>query len=232
MAMKKDKENKKGTSRSRAPMDIDKIVQTALKLMNEAGLEQLTIRRLADALGIRSASLYWHVRDKSELMQLMADNICGRLRLPDPSLPWEEQLFTFLMDYRATLLSIRDSPELLLETFPLTPKRLALMESLLKVLVETGFPPKEIVMTSLMVNDYVLSFVRNEMRMSTVAQPHETNTSEAAHVSGNPFASLPADKFPTIVSIADDMEFVNSDEHFEYGLRLLISSFKTKAEPQ
>jgi TetR/AcrR family transcriptional regulator, tetracycline repressor protein len=74
MATKKSKEKIQNNA-SRETLDIDKIVKAAMKLLNEEGLQQLTTRRLAESLGKRSASLYWHVRDKAELLQLLAENI-------------------------------------------------------------------------------------------------------------------------------------------------------------
>jgi TetR/AcrR family tetracycline transcriptional repressor len=183
---------------------------------------------LAEALGIRSASLYWHVRDKAELLQLLAEDICGKLRLPDPSLPWQEQVLSFAWEYRATLLSIRDSAEVLLETPPLMPKRLLLMESMFKVLVNAGFPPKEIVMASMQVNDYVLSFVKNEMLMSNMAQSQGISTQEAMSSSKNFFNSLPPDQYPTIISLADYMTYENMDEHYEYGIQILLTSLNER----
>jgi TetR/AcrR family tetracycline transcriptional repressor len=228
MSTKKSKEKKQSKNSSREPLDIEKIVQAALDLLNEVGLQQLTTRRLAEALGIRSASLYWHVRDKAELLQLLAEDICGKLRLPDPSLPWQEQVLSFAWEYRATLLSIRDSAEVLLETPPLMPKRLLLMESMFKVLVNAGFPPKEIVMASMQMNDYVLSFVKNEMLMSNMAQSQGISTQEAMSSSKNFFNSLPPDQYPTIISLADYMTYENMDEHYEYGIQILLTSLNER----
>jgi TetR/AcrR family transcriptional regulator, tetracycline repressor protein len=50
----------------------DQIVAAALAQLDEAGLDGLTLRRLAERLGIRAPTLYWHVRDKRELMDLVA----------------------------------------------------------------------------------------------------------------------------------------------------------------
>jgi TetR/AcrR family transcriptional regulator, tetracycline repressor protein len=215
MAMKKNKENKQGNDIPREPLDKDKIVQTALELINEVGLQKLTTRRLAEAIGIRSASLYWHVRDKSELLQLLAESICSRLHMPDPSLTWQEQMISFSREYRLTLLSIRDSAEVLLETPPMTPKRLLLMEAMLSILAKADFPPEEIVMASMLVNDYVLSFVRDEALMSRMEIPDDY------------FHCLSAEQYPTVLSLAQYMVF-DMNQHFEYGLKLLLSGFEAK----
>jgi len=228
MAMKKNKEKEQSKNISREPLDIEKIVKAALKLLNEVGLQQLTTRRLAEALGIRSASLYWHIKNKAELLQLLAESISSKLHLPDRSLPWNEQVLNFAMEYRATLLTIRDSAEILLDTPPLTPNRLFLVESNFVILANAGFPNKEIVMASMLINDYVLSFVKNEMIMSNRKLSQGISTQEMMNNLKKFFSNLSPDKYPIIISLADYMANQNMDEHYEYGLQILIESFKQK----
>jgi len=227
ISTKKSNEKKQSKNISRKPLNIEKIVQTALELLNEVGLHQLTTRRLAETLGIRSASLYWHIRDKAELMQLLAESICSQLHLPDPSLSWQEQVLSFAREYRLTLLSIRDSAEVLLETPPLTPKRLLLAGSMFGVLANVGYPPKEIVMASMLINDYMLSFVKNEMHMSHMAKSQGLTTQEVMNNAKIFFSSLPPDQYPTLVSIADSMTY-DIDEHYEYGLKMLLAGFNER----
>ena len=227
MSTKKSNEKKQSKNISRKPLNTEKIVQAALELLNEVGLHQLTTRRLAEALGIRSASLYWHIRDKAELLQLLAESICCKLQLPDPSLSWQEQVLSFAREYRTTLLSIRDSAEVLLETPPLTPKRLLLAGSMFSILVNAGYPPKEIVMASMLINDYMLSFVKNEMHMSHLAQSQGISSQEVLNNAKIFFSSLPPDQYPTFIGLADYMTY-DIDEHYEYGLQILLASFNQR----
>ncbi|HEX3752721.1 MAG TPA: TetR family transcriptional regulator, partial [Streptosporangiaceae bacterium] len=57
------------------PVTRERIVAAALELLDEAGLDGLALRRLAERLGIRAPTLYWHVRDKRELLDLLAGAI-------------------------------------------------------------------------------------------------------------------------------------------------------------
>ncbi|AET67986.1 transcriptional regulator [Desulfosporosinus orientis DSM 765] len=229
MSTKKSNEKKQSKNKSREPLNIEKIVQTALELLNEVGLQQLTTRRLAEALGIRSASLYWHIRDKAELLQLLSESICSKLHLPDPGLSWQDQVLSFAMQYRATLLSIRDSAVVLLETPPLTPKRLLLSGAMFEVLFNAGFPPKEILMASMLINDYMLSFVKNEMHMSQMAQSQGISAQEVMNNAKIFFSNLPPDQYPTLISLADYMTY-DIDEHYNYGLQILLDSFKKRLQ--
>ncbi len=79
-------EKEPGLSRSR-------LVAEALGLVQEGGLEALSMRGLADRLNVKAASLYWHVRDRRELLELLAESILETVRAgrrsegcePDPA---------------------------------------------------------------------------------------------------------------------------------------------------
>ena len=83
-------------------------------MLNKEGLDQLSIRRLADLLGIRTASLYWHIKDKAELIQLLADSICGLIPLPDSG-SWRMQAFHLKKLFRRHLFSTSTFPSYLMK---------------------------------------------------------------------------------------------------------------------
>ena len=72
-------------------VQLDDRVAVALDLLDEAGLDGLTLRQLAGRLGIRAPTLYWHVRDKRELLDLLAgavmDEALAGWREPRPGQP-------------------------------------------------------------------------------------------------------------------------------------------------
>src|SRR5919205_1977617 len=72
----------------RPSIDRERLVREALALLDAVGFDGLTMRRLAERLGVQAASLYNHIRDKHELLALLADTICGEVRAPDPCRPW------------------------------------------------------------------------------------------------------------------------------------------------
>src|ERR1700722_15344659 len=90
----------------------DQLVDAALELMQEAGLEALSTRRLAERLGVKSPALYWHVRNKDELLGLVADAICAQMVLPATSLSFRVQLEKIAWEYRRVLVAHRDAPRL------------------------------------------------------------------------------------------------------------------------
>jgi AcrR family transcriptional regulator len=114
----------------------ENVVRAALDLLDEAGLEGLTMRALADRMGVRAASLYWHIRDKDQLLGLLAEAIVGEVPEPASDLPWRAQLETFATDYRRVLQSHRDAARIMTVALPAAPR---LYERLVRCLVAAGF---------------------------------------------------------------------------------------------
>src|SRR3954471_19920507 len=91
-----------------------KVVATALALLDEVGLDGLTTRRLATELGVKSPALYWHFRNKQELLDEMAATLllAAGMGGPRPDESWREWLHRRAHTYRRTLLGHRDGGRL------------------------------------------------------------------------------------------------------------------------
>src|SRR2546423_15037899 len=80
-SMGDEEEKRSGLSRGR-------LVAVALDLVQEEGLGALTMRGLADRMGVKAASLYWHVRDRGELVELLAQAVLSEVRVAAPRSGW------------------------------------------------------------------------------------------------------------------------------------------------
>lgn len=195
------------------------IVDGAFRVLQREGKDGVTIRKVAAELGVRSASLYWHVSNKDDLLQLMAEEICRDIQRPDRSESWEDQVRSVAHAYRNRLRTVRDSATILLETVPITPERLAIVEQMLALFSEAGFRGREILLAASMINDYVVSFSLNEA--------HQAQEQVGADP-GVVFAQLPAERFPYIRALAEHMMMDDLDTHFEYGLDVIISGLRSR----
>jgi TetR/AcrR family tetracycline transcriptional repressor len=101
------KEKEAGLSRAR-------LVSEALGLVQEEGLDALSMRGLADRLNVKAASLYWHVRDRRELLELLAESILGRVAASHTS-AWRPAVASTAAALRAVIASQRDANRILLE---------------------------------------------------------------------------------------------------------------------
>ena len=98
---------KEGLSRAR-------LVAEALGLVQDEGLEALSMRSLADRLHVKAASLYWHVRDRRELLELLAESILDGVPAP-PAKGWREGVLRISAALQAVIASRQDAGRILLE---------------------------------------------------------------------------------------------------------------------
>lgn len=82
----------------RAPLGRALISSTAADLIDELGVDKLTMRALAERLGVSAMALYHHVEDKDELVRMVGDDLLGRIELPDPDSGSWRALITAILD--------------------------------------------------------------------------------------------------------------------------------------
>jgi AcrR family transcriptional regulator len=92
----------------------DRLVAAALDLVQEEGIEGLSMRALADRLAVKAASLYWHVRDRGELLDLLADAILSKVPAPDGVRGWREPALRLCRDVETVVSSQRDTAPIVL----------------------------------------------------------------------------------------------------------------------
>jgi len=129
----------------RTPLSRERILATALRLADESGIESLTMRKLAAALGVEAMSLYNHVANKGDLVDGIVDLVVDEIELPDGDVDWRAAMRACAMSaYEAFLRhpwagSLAIGPTSTRQ--PRTP-RLRYMEWLLQRLREAGFSPE------------------------------------------------------------------------------------------
>src|SRR3954454_5438071 len=86
----------------RIPLSRDRVLRAAVALADEAGIESLNMRRLAQELGVVPMALYKHVANKDQLLDGMVDVIVGEISAPVPGADWRSAV-------RQRILSARES---------------------------------------------------------------------------------------------------------------------------
>jgi TetR/AcrR family transcriptional regulator, tetracycline repressor protein len=202
----------------------EQVVKRAVDLMAEAGLEALTLRRLAAELGVSAPTLYWHVRNKRELLDLMAAALvarAGRTTSPAPGQPWWEWLAERArLQFRA-LISHRDAALVVAGNRP-TEATLPDVEEVLGSLVAVGFPAPEALRVVLSVGNYVIGCaVERQAEEARSADPErDARLLEQAEA----LPSLRA----AVAGLDDGPGPSAGDAGFEYGLGLLIDGVRAK----
>jgi AcrR family transcriptional regulator len=209
---------------SRAGIDRESIITAAIAVLDEVGLDGLSMRRVAARLGSGAASLYWHVADKDQLLDLMLDRIMGEIELPAPDPErWEEQMKTFARQGREAFRRHADIAQATLGRVPVGPNLVRITEWVLAVLRGAGVPDRaaawfpdlgSLVVAAQAVEDYLSS----------------TTDEEMIRAMGEYFSKLPADRFPNVIAVFPALTEGGADERFEFGLELLIRGLKTYIE--
>lgn len=213
---------------TKPPLDREQLIKAALGLLDKVGLNGLTMRNLADELGIKAGSLYWHVRSKEELLDLLADAVCTGITEPSKEWHWRKRLETIAYEYRRALLVHRDAAQILAGTLPTGENRLRLMESVLSALVAAGFMPQDVVYAAFLVNDYVTQFVLDEGQFISIPKNPDAQMPPSHLALQRFFTSLPAEAYPSIVRLGQDLVNIDMDERFRFGVEILLDGLENR----
>jgi TetR/AcrR family tetracycline transcriptional repressor len=200
-------------------VDREAIVSVALDLLDETGLDGLTVRRLAERLNVKNPALYWHFPSKRALLDEMAQLLQARQDFgpPRPGESWQQWLTRRGQDRRQVLLSRRDAARLVAGTRA-GPALIEKFEAELNALVAAGFTPGQALHAIGTVTRYVNGFVLDEQAVAEHA---------AGHAAEGP--QPPADAFQAAPTLAAAIrEAGGSDAAFEEGLRVLVAGIAAR----
>lgn len=117
----------------------DDVVEAGLRLTRRSGFSNLSMRKLASELGSPSMNVYYYVRDKSHLLDLVGDAALGEVRLPATGLPWERRLTLLFQQGREVLLRYPGVAQHLLRRTEGLPNELRLYQAVDEILAIGGF---------------------------------------------------------------------------------------------
>lgn len=209
----------RGQETAAAPrLDRGEIVRAALELLDRDGFDAFSMRKLAAELNVKSPSLYWHVRGKDELFELLIDTVIGKCPLPDAEGgPWQERLSRLGLDLRQVLLSHPAATRLLPGRLPFGPHGLRLADRVIGILRRSGFDDRMAGYGYLILVFYVVGFAVQEIAFGKGAD----GGARLAEVGGY-LAGLPVEQYPDLVAVADGLLAPGLTDRFEFGLRNLI----------
>jgi TetR/AcrR family transcriptional regulator, tetracycline repressor protein len=213
-------------TRPRGFLSRELIIKEALALLEEHGPGALSMRRLADRLGVAPTALYTHVRGKADLIDGLIDQVYAGLTLnPDPTGDWTQQLTTLSQQVRDHLLAHPAVVPYALQQPGLGPHSLRLGEAIYNVLRPAGFSDQAVVGTVYALLTYILGYVALEIpRASTDPE----NSDEFVRRMWAFFAALPPGEFPHTVQLAAQLARISTDDQFQFGIRTFLAGLQAQ----
>jgi AcrR family transcriptional regulator len=212
---------------SKQPLNQDLIVEVALRILDREGLDGLSMRRIADELDTGAASLYAHVSNKDELLEIMADQVAGEVELPEPDPQhWQEQLKDVCRQVARALAAHADIARVHLANVPTGPNAMRVSERMLAIMLAGNISPR----VAGVALDRLFLYVTADayegslysVRQRASGKSPEQWTADYFGRLYDYYASLPPQQFPNTVKYLDELMSGDGDERFEFGLDLLV----------
>jgi AcrR family transcriptional regulator len=213
-------------TRPRGSLTREEIIKEALALLEQEGPGALSMRRLAERLGVTPNALYTYVRGKADLIDGLIDQVYADLTLElDRPGDWTQQLTTLSQQIRDHLLAHPAVVPFALQQPGLGPHSLRLGEAIYNVLRPAGFSDQAVVGTVYALLTYILGFVALEVpRAGTTPQTSD----EFVRRMWAFFAALPPGEFPHTVQLAAQLARISTDDQFQFGIRTFLAGLKTR----
>jgi TetR/AcrR family tetracycline transcriptional repressor len=204
------------------------VTESALKLADADGLDALTIRKLAEHLGVTPMALYWHFRSKEDLLEGVAEQVWGEIDVnTDPGAPWWAQLQGLLESLVRVLRAHPAAPQLVLQHEKRNEAALRATEVTLDILRTAGFDPQHASMIARSALWTGITLVMSEPGF----QP-ELSAAERAEMQRRnqvELAMLPADRYPRLIECAAPMTTCDPEYHYRFGIGLFIDGVRAAA---
>jgi AcrR family transcriptional regulator len=210
------------TAEPRLPLSRDRILQAALELTDERGIESLTMRKLGQVLGFEAMSLYNHVANKDDVLDGILDLVLSESEPPSPAGDWDAAIRTSAISVHEALRRHPWSCTLLMAPGRVRPARLQYMDLLLGRLREAGFSAETTYHAYHVLDGHIFGFSLWETSHTYTAEEVSNFISKFAQ-------TITVDAYPYLHEHAQ--QHFSEGPHrevsaFEFGLDLIVDGLK------
>lgn len=224
-----------GVSTGRGPkpkLSLPEVVRAGIKLADAEGLAALSMRKVANELGVGAMSLYTYLPGRSELIELMIDTVYGEKPLPDTGLPWRARI-----DDRSRQLWLlyQAHPWVLdhnLARLPMGPNVLDSEEALLAAIAAAGVPPRQVPVIYNVITWHLFGMARAQISDAVEAR-HTGVSAEAYYLARSSFwvTYFDPDRYPTMAAVHASGGFDDPENwDFETMLTRLLDAIELLVE--
>ena len=203
------------------------MIAAGARLLDSEGVEGLSMRKLAGALGTGPATLYWHVRDKDELLALILDETFRRVEVPEEG-GWDERLIALLSEARRVLAPRPVLVEVLWGAGwgGLGPETLRVADAMIGLVAESGIPEEQVSDAYFAIIVFLYGFVSAE----ALSPGNRTYGEEAAADPPDDGVAAPAPgSYPNLLRHGPGADPEGMDRRFLYGASRVVDGISSGA---
>ena len=207
-----------------APLSRDQILAVALKILDENGITGISMRKLASTLDVEAMSLYYHVKDKQDLLGGVCDLVLSKIEHPNPALPWDQRLETIALNLYAALIQ-HPALVIILASEQGSPSDIKVMQgidTLVAILAESGLSPQHQVNAFrgllAMCFGFVLSHTQGLSKTKELAQAEWDKWDSS---------KWNADTLPHLAQLAPQFLQTHADDDFKFMLGAYLNALRS-----
>lgn len=197
----------------RRRLNRNRVLDAAVGLADESGVEALTMRRLGERLGVEAMSLYKHVAGKEDILDGIVDLVIGEIDMPSPGSDWRSAMRQRAESARRVLVRHPWAIGMMESQSTLGPNALRYVDAVIGTLRQAGFPIRMAAHAFVLLDSFVYGLVVQEVAMPTVG----ADASELSPEFATEFPYLAE----MIASHATGPGY-SYDEEFEFGIEQLL----------
>jgi AcrR family transcriptional regulator len=207
----------------RVPLSRERVIEAAIRVADEGGLEALTMRRLAQELGVEAMSLYYYVASKDEILNGIVDVVVGEFELPAPGADWKAALRKTATSAYEILLRHPWAASLVLSASGFSAARMRYMDSILGTLRNAGFSADMTDHAYHALESHIMGFTLWEVGMNL------GSAEELAALATDFLKELSVDEYPHLAEHIEQHLKERSPEdegEFAFGLDLILDGLE------
>jgi AcrR family transcriptional regulator len=210
----------------RAPLTRERVLQAALRFADRHGLEALTMRKLANDLGVEAMSLYNHVENKEDLVAGILDLVVAEVDPPSEELDWKPALRERALAVRAAFARHPWAARVWMSASTPSPDRFAHADAVLRCLRKAGLSPVVTSHAYHVIDGYTLGYTLQQLDL-----PYDRQ--QLKQVAGDILHDFPVDTYPDLAQhIRQHLEHDETEPgSFEFGFDLILDGLERLRYP-
>ncbi|TDR55648.1 TetR/AcrR family transcriptional regulator C-terminal domain-containing protein [Paenilisteria rocourtiae] len=208
--------------RKKRNLTKEKIILASLEVLQKNGIQNLSMRKVAEAMNVQAPAIYWHFKNKQDLLQGLASYISSQIELPDPALPWQEKARSLAIRSHNAMREIPDGAEIMMKTIPIDIHRLQMIDCLFIAFLDAGFTEDQTLALCNLIDNYVTGIAIDESSQDRTLQ--EVGPDKIHGLFASMFEREDAQHLKVLPAMRKHAESENRfDLNFLFGLDVIIA---------